>query len=57
MIIKGICSIDLQQMQDENKEADDVCHEKSEGESYWKQTWQIDLINTYFNISNIISLL
>ncbi|XP_065921921.1 transmembrane protein 180 [Magallana gigas] len=32
---------DLQQMQDENKEADDVCHEKSEGESYWKQTWQI----------------
>lgn len=32
---------DLQQMQDENKEADDVCHEKTEGESYWKQTWQI----------------
>lgn len=32
---------DLQQMQDENKEADDVCHKKTEGESYWKQTWQI----------------
>ncbi|XP_022319095.2 transmembrane protein 180-like [Crassostrea virginica] len=32
---------DLEQMQHENKSADDVCHQKSEDESYWKQTWQI----------------
>lgn len=32
---------DLEQMQHENKSADDVCHQKSDDESYWKQTWQI----------------
>ncbi|XP_056017920.1 transmembrane protein 180-like isoform X3 [Ostrea edulis] len=32
---------DLNQMEDGNKSADEVCHQKTGQESYWQQTWQI----------------